>query len=799
MRKIYFILIFISLFILSLLSLFNTIQYVSANFDDLEYEFENDVLYSGNGNFPNSTYNLRNQTIFTQHYNATYSFENDDNDILPNDWDDNSGSECTAIVIWNKEGHNKVFQLYDGSNTEKVDVNNSFIGQTSGIIELWWMVSDSTELQYIKLTESGSLKILLRIHGGILEYHDGNYQSVIDIVNNQWYHIGIDFDCITDTCDIYVNGIKYINGLDFNSISDVIDGVSLYTDPTYTDFYNYFDGFGYSWNESYNLGMNFIPYSYINEFIQEIMKWEFAHYPNGTLYPIGYDNANNWTDIEPSGDKVNIAYDDANDMRVDFAQTIIGNMGLEKDFEITEGIINLTTEFWVKLDNQNGYLNYSVYSYDDTLIVRLHFIQDLVYPSSNIKLYYWNGINNIFLYDILEGIIEDYIFHNGFNLYINNYDGIAILSLEYYNLDYPIYETLYFPLIDYKDGLGKIEVLSNMPDTSHNDYIYLDSIGILINGSSIVDNEFGYMICNMTGDIPEWYIKHHNQFTLNANGTFAFSIYGNYGGGFTLTDIITYNDTDRFFNLYNGSKPFWNIFIYYLFNESFQINSILIEGSKLTEGTNEYWLEFEYENVDTSESYFYVIGNKLHFKLNVKDIDILETINATFDIENLYSTSRSMSFHSDFNGDSIGIFAINYLGNKFRMFELPNYPTSRNIILHQGLTINKFIIYITDNNYNYTLGLNTGYISGIKLVYLPNIEFTMLTTTIMKMLVPLMIILLPTIAIYSKFGKDSVVPMLIIMSVICYVSNLIPVELFFVIMFSCSVFVIESYKGREKT
>ena len=50
---------------------------------------------------------------------------------------------------------------------------------------------------------------------------------------------------------------------------------------------------------------------------------------------------------------------------------------------------------------------------------------------------------------------------------------------------------------------------------------------------------------------------------------------------------------------------------------------------------------------------------------------------------------------------------------------------------------------------------------------------------------------------YKIFGKNAVIPMMLLMSLICVVSNLIPAWLFFIMCIGFSAFIFTEYRHRE--
>ena len=126
-----------------------------------------------------------------------------------------------------------------------------------------------------------------------------------------------------------------------------------------------------------------------------------------------------------------------------------------------------------------------------------------------------------------------------------------------------------------------------------------------------------------------------------------------------------YNEstTNLFRNLYSDScSLFFNplIFLYFYnnFTSSFNINLLKISGSSLNEGSNKYWLEFLYSNVDIDNNYFYIDSlNRLTYSCFSDDSN-LEYIQADFNINDVYIYNRFISFNSYLFGDFFGNFRV---------------------------------------------------------------------------------------------------------------------------------------------
>jgi len=800
LRKIIYIFILLYFLVLGSLIGFmlgSFVHNVNANTtDDLEFNFDSDYIYNENKPFSNSTFNLRDSYEYSQNYSATYSFKNE---LI-----DTEGTDISFIDVYNNNpntyvkikelinNHRKIIDFYDNNNSHYVDITNNIDNKPYGTIE-FWLSSNNSNKDFTIIFRNLDVNIFgIGVENSVFRYLTYNWFTLEGSVNNNtWYHIRFDFECTEGGYKglsqyryyLYINSKEY-GSFSFDSEQPYIDKIIVYTNDIDYGYSYYLDAIGYTWN-SYSINENIIPITDYSNSIQEIDKCEFAY--NITNYEpnkLQYNTINNnWNEIDYDNLHVKTGIDVEGEIRIDYLTTTGYQFGIEKEFSYSNtNIFNISlmlNDMSLFLDDKG--FNFNISTYDDTLLVNLRIIVE----STIIKIYYYDGSSYIYLYSMIND--ANYL---RFNIYI---DSFCILRLTEKGQST---NTYYFSKLTNKIGINTIEFIGDELSSSTMS-LYVKYIGFYINGSSYLQDDLSSLTINT--NISYWNDNNHNIFNILANGSFSFSIA--YDGSicaiiFPLTffnnelKIFYYTESEIFY----GNKPYTFVL---LSNSTYRINEIKIGGITLKQDINKYFMEFNYVNISTSESYFYIIGNRLYFTFMANQLNDLEGMMATFNINDVISNSRSIAFSSNFIGDSIGAFGLNYSGGELLFLFLPNYQTTRNTVLQQGKTIDTFMILITDNNDNQTYGVSTGYISGIKLIYLPNVEFTMLTTTLIIMIIPLMIILIPTIAIYSKFGKSVVVPMIILMSVICYITNLIPIELFFIIMFGCSMIVIQDYKKDD--
>jgi len=553
--------------------------------------------------------------------------------------------------------------------------------------------------------------------------------------------------------------------------------------------------------QDYQIGDNFYPNEEFIESGMEVDKWEFSYKNLLERFEDGDDNPSGWTDLEDGEDDVNCKYNDYQNGLVEFYAGSGDTIGLYKDtFQYTMDILlDLSFDFEIKYIYSilNNDLYIKVYSSDNTEIVRIRINNDGT-------LKYWNGANYVEI-DTGFTINVDY----SIRLSIN-YDNDTCLLTYYTNNIYT--DDFTFDLITSdKTGLKKVS-FEVCADTNYVQ-VYLDSIGIYVNNRSIT-TDFASVGLHVS-DHCNWYFNEHNLLKFNVIGN-NIALYL-YVAEYTYTlppgrkneEIIGLNNyygQSKIINLYNFVyDDYWqDSFIYggvlwFHFYDTFEFIEVSIEGVKLNDGTNQYDLEYESSGVDVQNNYFYVENNKLYFT-QISDDNDLEFIEATFNIENMLTINYSVRYISVLNGNSEGHFRISYTDDTSTLFPLKTYISAPDVVLPQDKEINELVILITDNDDDSIQGTTTGYITSIKLIYLPDVSITIITTALFSILIPLLILIIPTFLIYMRLGKTAIVPTFLLMSFICFITNLIPLWVFFIILISSGVFILSKkvfYKEGE--
>jgi hypothetical protein len=194
------------------------------------------------------------------YYPGTFGFECENDGNFPSGWVDISGSGCFPEVVSSLAGHNKVLKLEDTSTTYGCPIYHSFLNQTSGTLELWFLKTVGTTTCYIILAKDDIEVVKMTVdsdNNGLFSLNVGGVYEAVSAgySDNEWFHIRFDFNCGTDKADVYINGNLEFENKDFYNPADHVNKLILSTNSFRAGTW-YTDALGYSWNSNYNVGDN---------------------------------------------------------------------------------------------------------------------------------------------------------------------------------------------------------------------------------------------------------------------------------------------------------------------------------------------------------------------------------------------------------------------------------------------------------------------------------------------------------------------------------------------------------------
>lgn len=745
---------------------------------DIPYTFNSDVLYSNDDSdsLDNRFYNMKNSSAYTEIYNASYTFTDDDNNDPPDDWVDSSGGDTSATVQERIDGHSKILELFDFSGANRYVLKLSIANTTTARVDFWFRSNDTAKGGEFRLTDAGNaVRIFLTF--------------LVGVVDDVWFHYSIEWNTGPDTYTHWLNGIEIANGVAFDAISDGITGFTFIGSGVNSDYVNYVDGFGYDFDPFYETNDNFVPLIETDTSIKEVDRWYFAYSDLETLLPIGNDEFNGWTEFEEDGDKVNIIADPVDTFENRLIEILHDDgvfprsKGIVRTFNVNGDIINIT---WATTFDDIGGLSeftMELYSSDDTLIHEIFFeTNQLKYNPGAVFLYV--GITTGEYYEL--------------NLYVNYADEISVLD---FYIDGVFEDTYYIPLMaSGKEGIDNVRFRLD-GGIGADMTALVDYVGVYVNDTS-QSTEFGYSRLHSFLNSGTWDFQDFNLIRTSIIGRMSFWISRNtyippVSSVYQMFPLATYG-VDEVFNvydfLYEGASFRVAPDIWIQFYEQIEFINLSIEGAILTQGINEYRLEYEHGNIDVDESYFFVdSSNRLQF-IHIANDTNLEYIQARFNINDEQSNDSAIYFRSRITDRALGFFRVNYT-QVSNLFPLSTLERNSRIILSQGLTIRDYIILITDNDNDAVSGLTTGYVSNVELIFISNIAVTIIVSSLIDIIIPLIMIIVPTLGLSARVGKVGIVPIFDLMSLLLLVTEIIPVWLFFVIAVSSALFIF--IKRRE--
>lgn len=780
-------LLIISLFIvLFVFNCFNLSYDVKAN-SDVNYTFIDNVLYDDDSIEFDESFNFANETVFTEIYNGTYSFTNDNDGEFPLDWNSWDGTTTNeAFISSNYKKHSKVLTL---ENNTDVGLKQIIDPPDSSSVEFWVLKQSGLAgvvIEFYDNTDTNLTFMLVLDYqncGLIREYEgEGNWETITDkYTDNVWIHLRIDFNDATHLLDVYVNGIlemednPYIDNVDFGLIRVRLGwscGVSKCQ----------FDAFGYSWDTDYNVNDNIVPYFYeIDKLI--VKSDEFAFDENGENYELGVKDACGWegNDVDNTYLVQDAQYTFDRRYIIHCEDTTIGKQIL-KYYDVNDGVFNFTLKInYLKMLNFGS----SYWWYIQSTIDDIEAIIKFKHEAGGLRLYYCDDIT-LETYTLIGTLDSTYWMVRELTLFMGD-----ICHFTYKD-DYDFFE-VYFPKGDKVDGLYSISFIGALDDTTLPQTIHIDNIGVFCNGTNL-NNDFAS--CYLDLDVSIWHSWRYNIINLNALGIFSFSVYSDTDSVslkefYNYTNVKNWNIYDNFFYISDPSLIF-------ITNSSISILSIKIRGVKMIDNGHSYIPRFCYDNVNIDESYFYVdSSNRLQFNLIANDNNT-EYIELKFEGLDISTENISIQFKSDINGISVGFIRLQYFGYDSTHTYFPTYLKTTTVYLPQSRTIHTIGIVISDKNMTYYDKCD-GYITNLKLLYSPSgflpidILFPDISALIV-ILIPLIIILAPTLTMSIKFGKNIILPMFIFMSLLCVITNLIPIWLFFIIALASGTLIFISYK-----
>jgi hypothetical protein len=790
------ILIITFIFLTGLLFFSITVQGQTG--EDINFTFEDDQIYSNdNATIPDIRFNFETVNDTTTFFNATHTFTYEVGDIdtqidmitssVFND------ADCHGEVIENFTNHAQVINFTDFNNAGNLYLVVSGLGlPVADVVLEFWFAKNETGVDteaIFRIDEFATTITQIRFINDDLQYYDGGWLDVkTDFVNpNQWYHVSLRFEDSADRFDLYVNNVLEGNNLPYDSSSATgVNAFFIESSITATsgDYEFYVDAFGFTeYDPYYSQGDNFNPIEIFSHYNAQYLD-EFAFDRNGNLNGIGDDLTDEdwgWYEDEFIFDEVNvIASSEPYDREIELYANTAGYRYIKNDYGInpipdsTQFYFNITFSY-LEITNPSSNIYVGLLSPQNSTfeIAYLSF-----YLSGGlIYLRYWNSTTGSMVTLLTWANTEVYTVRH-VDFFVDDTLDTDNVILHYYdNNSRDQYFTLNKTLNE--DGVQRAYIIASCDNNGERVLAHVDSATLFVNGTS-ADHSIihDYSFLGYNTNITNWYSKEHNLFYVNGDGNFSA---GGFDGitGQTISGLKEFTNNTFLFNAIDQDFNLSTPTLMFISNETFTINSLEIAGIKLLEGNNTYIPTYAYGNIDLDTSYYYVTGSDLRF-YQVSDDNLTEYIEIHFDINEVFTTNRSARFTGRVIGESDAYFRLNYTDDTSTYINIKPYDHTDVVVLSSGRTIRELIILISDNG-ELSSGTSSGYVRDVELEWVLNYSVTIVTIQLLQIFVPLIIILLPTFAFYKKWGSSAVIPMLIIMSLVCFISGIIPTWVFFII------------------
>jgi hypothetical protein len=199
---------------------------------------------------------LMDTNIGNGYYYATYNFQGDTG-TQPSDFTVNNEDSNTHFIIAAEiDDHKEVIELFDNNASGYVEVEQAFATQQSaGFVGFWFRFNEEVKTKYIALTGASTDAVRIRIIGNVFTYfYNGGANFVqFTLESKHWYHCRIQFDTVTDTASIWIDGNLEIDDLPFMYGQTYITRFHFFTTSgdSAPDFYWWIDALDYSWDDNY--------------------------------------------------------------------------------------------------------------------------------------------------------------------------------------------------------------------------------------------------------------------------------------------------------------------------------------------------------------------------------------------------------------------------------------------------------------------------------------------------------------------------------------------------------------------
>lgn len=794
-------LVALSVCILSVFLLLNLNNAYGLPIDDFDYTFEQDEV-DGSGLF-DRTSNLRFVQDYDEgNYDAEFGFDDqvgyEGVDIEFVDVDA-SGAGCIVNVSADFLGHTGVLCLNDNGNPGKASIVNEFTSQNNITYEFWWATDSITPYDYliVDLREGTTIIVSVLFHQATINLLHPTGPAWVKgydgYVVDTWYHIAIECDDTNNVSSLFVNGIECLSSIPtYNNVSVGSDNVHMYTNGGNSGFIHYIDAFDYSFNIGYQAHRN-LGCVHIDTEIYETDKYCFHQNDVNTRLSTFNDNELGWEqDDESSGfgtwslgggmfENPETGVIDGNN---DYIQINVAGDGAEvslsHNFTESDGIIKITLEAFIFSMGTLAWIGARALDEFGTnmanfQIVNLAGTQSVWVGAGGVSDYNENKGNIVLGVNTIS--IEWEISYGVQCLRINNSDDTDVYL---HNSTVGVFERLEI----YAEGLG----------AGAQTIFMVDNIGVYLNETSMNENEYGY---GSKEDID-----------YTAFSGYILYYDGYFGLGTTTPSGVYYicetDDLDELKSMGNESGTMYlsdlneSLTFSVHPNGTMELGGIYGDIEMVENGNIEYVGQVQYGMIEYPEAMYSAIDDTLRgytesngsdqWMYIAFDIDDRITTNFTLSIFDVYRTNWhfGVDITLNFTDYTEYTFSLDINDGPFQITDIMETNFGWDLPSHK---------YIDAISINMTSGLsangttNLGGVDSIYLRYegefidLVDLEDTSILgaiTGVLMLIIPSFLIIYGIEVKRKGAGKKLAIPIIAIVSVILFVTGVLPTWLFFV-------------------
>lgn len=628
----------------------------------------------------------------------------------------------------------------------------------------------------------------------LLDYYEGhvNVINISDYGSNELFGMNVQIDDIdNDTIELWFNQQNYGNNYLY---------IQLYDDTTHVPFYLKFTSNALNVYDNDGFSAIYSPIILTQWYLLKIqydcsLEIAYIYIDNNLIY-----TSSNWYYSSIYMDyfriQTNLAHDNI--------ETLFDGLGFASFENYTLGMNNNDIYQYNSYEiNQNLQYGIEYNGFWNEINIMNDNFEEIISIECLNGTYYINGTTtnyNVFFND------SQYVYDTWkINININqNYENG---SLYVYNESNSLLFSQDFNT-NCSGNIKYIKYIQHYQDTNH--FIYLSNFSIYSNNTHISGKK-GYISYGLDLiDTNIWNFEYSSSLTINAYGRYEIYVSNeSYQDSssllYQISGFIDFRNEERVFDLSYLNEIVINPYlIISSMNGQYKLNSIKINGSNSNfilydDRNNVYLGSLETSNINTSQSYFYVLNGRLNYKITFDD-DNLEYMKLAFNIEDITNENYQFIHLSYFNSSNTNVlFQIKLKNNDatYDNIDMGNYYNSEISNLDQDKITIQLEFLLSDNDLENNASFS-GYFSIFSFSYNAQITISTFITSFMIMLLPIIIILSLTFGISHVLRKDKTeivnkslfFPIFVISSIIVFILGFFDAWILFIMIIATIAYIL---------